>query len=680
MKLKHTAITILCFLLAFSGSGCAQDSSLQKKYGADSSYFIALTLLRNNETNHAIRHLKTVAKKGSPLISKKAMEKLAETGTVSERLSACHNLYKAYSTEESLLLYIKELFKQKEFYSIIDKTDNLDLTESSNELIYYRLLSMLKKNDSRLKKETDIWLREQVYSSWHKKLYLELKKTNPGYTDSLAEFRYFAYNKDYPSAASKINSVLEVKTNRKPFILSETGKSLLYGTKDFYSAAAFMDSLSNSVPDDSKFYCSFYAGRLYEKAGNKNAANQKFISAMQNAKTDTLHDNSLWYIFDCSLSSSAEETYNTLVQYIDQIIDKEYFNDFFDTLSVRLISTQKWELYKKVADLILNKASEETCAKFSYITGRLIESGYIKNVKAIEAGKYFNLALNSGTDLYYKILSMERLSFNENEIAKELCSIGNRKRIEVDKAKENLLYGYADFGLAEFIYDEYQNSKENISTECAKKIARFLWQCGNTDESFLVQSIRIASQRVFNSEHNPDKELLTLAFPQNFSMEVSEAAEKFSQDEWILYALIRSESFFNSKVSSHAGALGLTQLMDSTAKDVARKLKFTEYDLTDAETNILFGSFYFEELTRRLDDSIILAAFSYNGGISRVRSWIKSASIQFGAKKVPNDLFLEALPYSETREYGRKILSAAAMYGWLYYDLNPVKVAEEILK
>ena len=75
-----------------------------------------------------------------------------------------------------------------------------------------------------------------------------------------------------------------------------------------------------------------------------------------------------------------------------------------------------------------------------------------------------------------------------------------------------------------------------------------------------------------------------------------------------------------------------------------------------------------------------LAAFSYNGGISRVRSWIKSASIQFGAKKVPNDLFLEALPYSETREYGRKILSAAAMYGWLYYDLNPVKVAEEILK
>ena len=188
---------------------------------------------------------------------------------------------------------------------------------------------------------------------------------------------------------------------------------------------------------------------------------------------------------------------------------------------------------------------------------------------------------------------MERLSFNENEIAKELCSIGNRKRIEVDKAKENLLYGYADFGLAEFIYDEYQNSKKNISTECAKKIARFLWQCGNTDESFLVQSIRIASQRVFISEHNPDKELLTLAFPQNFSMEVSEAAEKFSQDEWILYALIRSESFFNSKVSSHAGALGLTQVMDSTAKDVARKLKFTEYDLTDAETNILFGSFYF---------------------------------------------------------------------------------------
>lgn len=275
---------------------------------------------------------------------------------------------------------------------------------------------------------------------------------------------------------------------------------------------------------------------------------------------------------------------------------------------------------------------------------------------------------------------MEKLEFDEKEIERELYSIGNRKGISVDAEKERLLYAYADFGLAEYINDEYQKLKENISTECAKKIAQFLWQCGNTDSEYLLQSIRIASRRVYNSESNPDRELLALAFPQNYTTAIKETCERFGQEEYILYALIRSESFFNAKVTSHAGAVGLTQLMESTAGDIARKLKFSEYDLTDTDTNILFGAFYFEELTRRLDGSIILAAFSYNGGISRVRSWVKSAAMQFGSRKVPNDLFLEALPYAETREYGRKILSAAAMYAWLYYGVSPSVVASEILK
>ena len=106
----------------------------------------------------------------------------------------------------------------------------------------------------------------------------------------------------------------------------------------------------------------------------------------------------------------------------------------------------------------------------------------------------------------------------------------------------------------------------------------------------------------------------------------------------------------------------------------------SKFYLTDISTNIRFGSFYLEELRRRLDGSSILAILSYNGGISRVRSWVKSANLEFGTSALPRDLFLEAIPFSETREYGRKVVSAAAMYGYLYYGLSTSQVVEEIMK
>lgn len=680
MKLSRITTASFCFLLAFSSFGCAQNSTLQKKYGADASYFIALNSLRENNTTQAINGLKNAAKKGSPLISRRAMEKLTEVGSMQERTASCRKLYKAFPDEESLLIYVKELNRQKEYYSIMAKTDSIDCKESSNELVYYRLLSMLKKNDSRLKKELRDWLSERTYSSWHNKFHTEFVRIENPESNTLEKFRWLVYNKDYLAAIEYINPVLEIKANRKPVVFSDTGKALLYGTKDFQSAANFMDSLCKTCPENCRFYCNFYAGRFYEKTGDNGKAIERYKAAMEQAYSDGLYDNALWYILNASLKYTPQESYDTLEQFLDKIKDKEYYNDFFDTLSLRLISTQKWELYKKTTDLIWNKASPDSCSKFSYVTARLIQTGYIKDAEASEVSDYFHKSLSSGSDLYYKILSMEKLGLDGKDMEKELYSTGNRKEITVDPEKERLLYGYADFGLAEYINEEYQNLKENISTGCAKKLAQFLWQCGSKENEYLLQSIRIASRRVFNSESAPDRELFELAFPQNFSGTIKETCERFGQYEYLLYALIRSESFFNAKVTSHAGAVGLTQLMDSTAGDIARKLKFSEYDLTDTDTNILFGAFYFEELTRRLDGSIILAAFSYNGGISRVRSWVKSAAMQFGSKKVPNDLFLEALPYAETREYGRKILSAAAMYAWLYYGVSPSDVAVEILK
>lgn len=678
MKISRIAVTTLCFLLAFSGLGCAQNDSLQKKYGADASYFIALNALKENDLNHATRCLKDAAKKGSPLIARRAMEKLAETGSLADRGEHSRNLYKKFPDEESLTVYTKELYLQKEYYAVISKTEKLDYSQCSNELAYYRMISLLRKNDSRLKKEYYSWLIERPYSTWHEKFHGEYIKVETS-SNPLAEFRYLVFKKDFVSATEKINSVHEIKSNRKPMVFSDTGKALLYGTKDFASAAEFMDSLYQNCSGDCRYYCDFYAGRFYDKNGNTQKALQRFFSALEKAEDDLQYDNTLWYILNTKLKCSLEETYDCIEEFSPSFRDREYYDDFFNTLSVRLITSHKWELYRKTARLIYGKAGSDSVAKFSYITARLIQTGYLKSEKDGEATQMLRRAMEEETSLYYKILAMEKLGLDEREISSELMKIGVRKKIEINPEAEKLLSGYADFGLAEYIYSEYEKQKNHVSTQCAQKMAQFLKQCGSDDETYLKQSVRIASRRVFSNETDIDRELYALAFPQNFNEIISRTCSLFSQSEYLLYALIRSESFFDPKVVSHAGAVGLTQLMNSTAGDIAKKLKLSEYDLMDTETNITFGSFYLAELIRRLDGSIILAAFSYNGGISRVRSWVKSAAIEFGAKKVPADLFLEALPYEETREYGRKIVSAAGIYGWLYYGKSTSEVAKEIL-
>jgi soluble lytic murein transglycosylase len=86
-------------------------------------------------------------------------------------------------------------------------------------------------------------------------------------------------------------------------------------------------------------------------------------------------------------------------------------------------------------------------------------------------------------------------------------------------------------------------------------------------------------------------------------------------------------------------------------------------DLTDPDLNIYIGAYYFHYLMRRFEDTLV-SLMAYNGGMNRVRRW-RAAS-----NAMPADLFLETIPIFETRDYGRKVAAAAAVYEELYYRQN----------
>ena len=229
--------------------------------------------------------------------------------------------------------------------------------------------------------------------------------------------------------------------------------------------------------------------------------------------------------------------------------------------------------------------------------------------------------------------------------------------------------GLLHFGLYDMVYPRIVAVYPSISAEEALQIARTL-----ADEGRYADSIRVIRFSLRNQEDAATKEQLELLYPRPWIETVSKYAAEYRLPEYLLYALIRSESFFQYQVVSGAGAVGLTQLMPATASDIAKKLKVTDYSLTDPETNIRFGAYYLAEMIRRSDNRIMPACFAYNAGISRVRGWQKKA------QGLPEDLFLESLEYAETRDYGRKLLSAATVYGVLYYSEEPEDIVRLFFK
>lgn len=152
---------------------------------------------------------------------------------------------------------------------------------------------------------------------------------------------------------------------------------------------------------------------------------------------------------------------------------------------------------------------------------------------------------------------------------------------------------------------------------------------------------------------------LQLRFPLAYTESFSKAAKRTPVDSSFLMAIARQESAFLHDAKSSAGALGLMQLMPATAKDTARKLgiRYKRADLLRPEHNIHLGSSYFTQLLKRFGGNRILATAAYNAGPHRVNTWLQKQSQQ-----VPFDIWIETIPFTETRRYVQRVLSYAVIY------------------
>ena len=155
--------------------------------------------------------------------------------------------------------------------------------------------------------------------------------------------------------------------------------------------------------------------------------------------------------------------------------------------------------------------------------------------------------------------------------------------------------------------------------------------------------------------------ILSLLYPRKYSETVKKYSTEFNVDPNLVYAVIKAESNFNENATSSKGAKGLMQLMDSTAKDVAKKanLNLTQEEISnrllDVELNICIGTKYLQILQEKYQN-IELALTAYNAGIGTVDNWIEKGIL----KKDGSDI--ENVPYKETNNYVRKIMRDYKIY------------------
>ncbi|WP_394201808.1 transglycosylase SLT domain-containing protein [Marinagarivorans algicola] len=153
---------------------------------------------------------------------------------------------------------------------------------------------------------------------------------------------------------------------------------------------------------------------------------------------------------------------------------------------------------------------------------------------------------------------------------------------------------------------------------------------------------------------------LTLRFPLAYNNEVAQASIKSQLDETLIYAVARQESAFAADAVSHAGARGLMQLMPATAKEQARHSGITHHrtqDLFTPEHNIHLGSAYLGKLLNEFNGNRVLATAAYNAGKHRVKRWLKTPQTQ-----TPADVWIEVIPFKETRQYVQNVLTYAVIY------------------
>ncbi|AEF84504.1 lytic transglycosylase, catalytic [Treponema primitia ZAS-2] len=471
---------------------------------------------------------------------------------------------------------------------------------------------------------------------------------------------------------------------RYPDMLGDLGRAFLYGPgrsqglelllgwdRSLREASAGKDWDIRGL----RYRILYYAGRIQRQSGQYADAAKSFDSALEFAPDGLQRDACIWYILSMGFQEQPGETVALLRKYLPRWHSPVYFEDIMDRLARYLTVNRRWDTLAELFSLIRDSRDGGTVAKYAYILGRALSEGFLPAASApMKAEELFRIAFEQEKgSFYYRALAASRLGRTTVPVPEKAEAPGKGPDFGEDA---EFILGFFEYGLGglafSYLGDTTEFSPEELRAMAGAFAGAGLW----------AESIRVVSAYMGREDFGVTRQDLELYYPRAFTDMVETRAKETEIPAELLFALVRTESAFVPEIRSQAGAVGLTQLMPATALDMAGRIRRqggTDYleegkiNLEDPKTNIHLGAVYLAYLEDRME-SPMFALLAYNGGMGRVRNWRRSAPA------LPGDLFLETIEYPETREYGRKVLAAAAAYGYLYYGMTMEAVVADIYR
>ena len=164
-----------------------------------------------------------------------------------------------------------------------------------------------------------------------------------------------------------------------------------------------------------------------------------------------------------------------------------------------------------------------------------------------------------------------------------------------------------------------------------------------------------------------NKKIQKIFYPKRYEEIVNIYAQEYEVEKNLIFAVIKAESDFDEKAISNKNALGLMQIMEDTAIDVARKNNINidennaREDILKVNNNINIGTKYLSILLKKYEN-MELALAAYNAGTGNVDNWIEKEILKNDGSNIEN------IPYKETNNYVRKILQSYKIYNQLYKE------------